>query len=427
MKTDTEPGKGSLISAMFLVAGCCIGGGMLALPVGSGVGGFFPSILAMALSWFCMTASALLLMEVSLWMDEGAHIITMTSRLLGPIGKAVAWVLFLYISYASQVAYAAGGGVQIASLFSNYFDFPMTKEMGAAFVTVVFTTVIVFGGQIVGRVNSLFFTALIFAYFAVLGFGAGEVKSSLLLHKHWSAAWLAIPVLLTAFSFQTMVPSLTPILKRHTNALRFSIIGGTTIAFVVYAVWQALILGIVPVDGTHGLLEANVRSVPPTEFIRSHVESSLFVLIAEFFGFFAIITSFLAIGLGLFDFLSDGLHIKEKGKGNLALWLLMVVPTLICAVKFERAFMFAMETSGGYGDTILNGMIPVLMVWIGRYHLGYSGGYRVPGGKALLIGVFIFFFGSLCLEVSMQTGILPTSYEVYDILEVHNVDEIIKE
>ena len=50
MESQVKVRKGSVLSAMFLVAGTCIGGGMLALPVATGVSGFIPSI---AIMHFC--------------------------------------------------------------------------------------------------------------------------------------------------------------------------------------------------------------------------------------------------------------------------------------------------------------------------------------------------------------------------------------
>lgn len=412
--------KASLLPAMFLVAGCCVGGGMLALPVASGASGLFPSLFMMSLCWIGMTLSALLLVEASLWMEEEAHVITITSRLLGPVFKVIAWVLFLYISYASEVAYAAGGGLQTANWLNSLFGLNLTKDFGTVLITVIFTTVIVFGGRVVGRVNSILFTSLIGAYFLLISFGADEVKPELLLKSNWSKSYLAIPLLLTAFSFQTMVPSLTPILKRQTKALKLSIIGGTTIALIIYAIWQMLILGIVPAEGPNGLIEANKLSLPATEFLYEHVSGKWVVPVANYFAFFAIITSYLAMGLGLFDFLSDGLKIPKKGWGNLILCLLIIVPTSIFATQFERAFMVAMETSGGYGDTILNGMIPVLLIWVGRYKKGYDhSSFRVPGGKPLLIGVFLFFMIALGIEVGIQTNLLGSgSHQAVEKIEI---------
>ena len=398
--------KGSILSAMFLVAGTCIGGGMLALPVSTGISGFLPSIVVMFLVCLAMTATALLLLEVTLWMGEGVHLISMTSRILGVPGKIVSWCLYLFICYASLVAYTAAGGSQMALAVHDYFSLSISKEIGAVIFLVIFASVIYLGSRIVGRVNTILFTAMVVAYLGLVGMGISEVKGDLLFHRQWPGSLMAIPLLLTSFSFQTMVPSLTPYLKRNTKALRIAVIGGTSLAFVIYAVWQWLILGIVPVEGSHGLAEALARGEPATLFLREHVAGKWICVVAEYFAFFAVVTSFLGIALGLFDFLSDGLGIRKKGGGKLVLALLIAVPTIIFATKFERVFLVALETSGGFGDSILNGLIPVLMVWLGRYYMGLDkdSNFRLAGGKPMLAVLFAFFLFSLILEIILQAG-----------------------
>jgi len=412
---------GNVISAMFLVAGTCIGGGMLALPVATGVSGLFPSLAVMAICWLGMTLTALLLLEVSLWMEEGAHIITMTSRILGLPGKFVSWCLYLFICYASLVAYTAGGGSQIADAFRHYLDWPLSKAVGSILFIVTFGVVIDLGSHIVGRVNSILFTAMIVAYFALVSMGLDEVKTEQLWHRNWSHSFLAIPLMLTTFSFQTMVPSLTPYLKRHVQSLRKAIIGGTTLTFLAYAVWQWLILGIVPVEGENGLAYALAIGEPPTQFLREHVNGAWVSTVADYFAFFAIVTSFLGIGLGLFDFLSDGLKIQKKGWGKLALAVLIIVPTLIFATQFERVFLVAMETTGGIGDSILNGMMPVMMVWIGRYYMGYKGEHQVGGGKPMLSAIFLFFLAAFVIQIIAYTVDPTYFFEVSEELKIHKL------
>lgn len=397
-------GKATILSAIFLVAGTCIGGGMLALPVATGISGFIPSSLMMALCWLAMTFSALFLLEVNLWLKEGAHVITMASTILGPVGKVIAWIIFLFISYASLVAYTAAGGSLMVFGSSSVFDWNISKEIGCMFFILVFGSVIYLGSYVVGRVNSILFIALIVAYVALIGTGLDEVKMDLLFHQNWSTAYLAIPLLLTTFSFQTMLPSLTPYLKRNVKALRWAIVGGTSLTFTVYLLWQGLVLGIVPVDGPNSLIDALAMGEPVTRFLRQHVRSNWVSVIAEYFAFFALVTSFLGIALGLFDFLSDGLKIKKKGFGNLLLTILIIIPVYIFSVYFERVFLVALETTGGFGDSILNGIIPVLMVWIGRYHLKFPNEHRVFGGKPLLAIVFCFFLICLTLEILISTG-----------------------
>lgn len=424
MKSQQNVDRGSIISAIFLVAGTCIGGGMLALPVATGVSGFLPSIAMMAVCWLAMTLTALLLLEVSLWMEEGVHIISMTSRILGLPGKIVSWCLYLFICYASLVAYTAAGGMQLAAGVSDYFGIILHKDVGALLFILIFGAAVYFGSHVVGRVNAILFTAMIAAYFALVGMGIPEMKSELLFNHRWSGSLMAIPLLLTAFSFQTMVPSLTPYLKKNMRAMRIAVIGGTTVALSIYAIWQLLILGIVPVEGPKGLAEALMKGVPSTQFLREHVEGRWIVSIAEYFAFFAIVTSFLGISLGLFDFLSDGLKIKKQGYGNLTLGALIIFPTLIFATKFERAFLVALETSGGFGDSILNGLMPVIMVWLGRYRLGlHKEGFYLPGGKPMLIVIFAFFLFTLILEILMQTGQMASTYEPFEV-PVHNTLEI---
>lgn len=408
---------GNVISAMFLVAGTCIGGGMLALPVATGVSGFLPSLVVMLICWLAMTITALLLLEASLWMEEGVHVITMTTRLLGTPGKIVSWILFLFISYASIIAYTAGAGVQIASGIQHFFNYPAGLDLGAFVFIVVFGIAILLGGIFVGRLNSMLFIAMVAAYICLVGMGIPEVNHDNLKQREWTGSFLAVPLFLTAFSFQTMVPSLVPILKQNAKALRWAVVGGTIIAFLIYAIWQYLILGVVPVEGPHGLAAALAKGEPATQFLHEHEVSRWFVIVAQYFAFFAIVTSFLGIALGLYDFLADGLKIPKKGWGTLLLGLLLIVPTYFCAVNFERIFLLALEFSGGYGDSILNGIMPVLMVWIGRYKLGYFSGMRVPGGKILLFLVLCFFTFALTLQVLSHTGLLK-SYQ-YELVEMN--------
>lgn len=428
MDQQSIPRNRNIISAIFLVAGTCIGGGMLALPVATGVSGFFPSIIMMILCWLAMTATALLLLEVSMWMEEGVHMISMTSRILGAPGKMVSWCLYLFICYASLVAYTAGGGVQVALAARDYFGWTIHKDWGATLFILIFGGVVYLGSQVVGRVNAILFMGMVAAYVALVGMGIPEVKNEFLLNYQWSGSLMAIPLLLTAFSFQTMVPSLTPYLKRNIKALRLAVMGGTAIAFLIYAIWQWLILGIVPVDGPNGLAEALRLGEPATQFLREHVEGHWISSIAEYFAFFAIITSFLGIAFGLYDFLADGLKIEKKGKGKVILGALIVIPTLIFATQFERAFLVALETSGGFGDSILNGLIPVMMVWIGRYHLkiGKDETYGVRGGKPVLVLIFAFFLFTLLLEIALQTGQMATVYEPFEVpaLNVHSPEDI---
>src|SRR5262245_7947174 len=101
---------GSLPGSILLITGCCIGAGMLGLPVMSALAGFQPSLAMFLLSWLFMTTTALLLLEVNLWFPNEVSIISMADRTLGFAGKAVGWLCFAFLFYALGVAYIAASG-----------------------------------------------------------------------------------------------------------------------------------------------------------------------------------------------------------------------------------------------------------------------------------------------------------------------------
>ena len=107
----------------------------------------------------------------------------------------------------------------------------------------------------------------------------------------------------------------------------------------------------------------------------------------------------MGIGLGLFDFLSDGLKVKEKGWNRFWLILLVVAPSIIFAVSYPRAFLEALDATGGFGDAVLNGIIPALMVWSGRYYKRLKSELPVWGGRVTLILVILFSLFVFGVEV----------------------------
>jgi tyrosine-specific transport protein len=401
MNTNRLP-LGTMLSTIFLVAGACIGGGMLALPTGTGVLGFLPSIVMMVITWFFMTLSGLFILEVNIWLKNDAHIITMASTFLGRWGKAMAWILYLFIGYASLVSYTSGGGAQIQQMFEYFSGITIQRWVGSCICTLLFGWTIFIGRKTVGRVNTILFIAMLASYALLIVSGTKHIHLSFLTHRVWGHAPIAAPLLLTAFSFHSIIPSLTPALNYNAKQLRFCIIAGTSLSLVIYFIWQAIILGTVPLEGDLGLMEAFRKGDLATLYFRAAVKTPWISFVADYFSFFALITSFLGISLGLFDFLADGLSIPKKGWWTVLLGSLVIVPSLFFAIRYSRAFYVAMSTSGGFGDTILSGIMPLMMVWIGRYYRKCSDHYRVCGGKFLIVITFIFYSIVFILEIFEQ-------------------------
>jgi tyrosine-specific transport protein len=355
----------------------------------------------MLIVWAAMTATGLLLVEASLWFEEGAHMVTMATRLLGPSVRFVAWTLYLYICYASLVAYTSAGGDLLSLVTEKLGSFSLHKLVSCSLFVAAFGSVLYLGNSIVGRVNTILFVGMMAAFAILLLVGLPEVKLSLLQRQSWKGVTLAMPLLLTTFSFQTIVPSLTPYLGRDVARLRKAITGGTTIALMVYTIWQTMVLGMIPLEG---LQVAQEGGLPATHMLMQVAGDPRIQGVASFFAFFALVTSFLAIAMGLFDFLSDAFSIPRKGSGELILAAAVLLPTLFFAVAYERAFLVALDTSGGIGDSILNGIIPVIMIWRGRYRRGYEGVRGIEGGRPILFIIGAFYLFVAIQEILVLSG-----------------------
>ena len=166
-------------------------------------------------------------------------------------------------------------------------------------------------------------------------------------------------------------------------------------------------MGIVPFEGQHGLEEALRLGSSATHSFRHHVVAKWISAVGEFFAFFALVTSFLGIGLGLYDFLADGLKLRGSRYEKGSLTLLVAIPSLIFAINYPRAFIIALETTGGFGDTVLNGLIPALMVWSGRYVQRCKGHFRVWGGRSLLLAIVLFALFVLGVEIAERIRATP--------------------
>jgi tyrosine-specific transport protein len=394
-----------IINALFLVAGTCIGGGMLALPISSSLSGFWPSVTVMFIACIFMTITGLLFLEATLWMKKGAHIISLSKELLNQFGQIVCWVIYLFIGYASLTAYTSGGGKEISFVLTKIGHIAFSDGFSSLLFLLIFGSVIYLGYQFAERVNTILFISMMVAYIGILTLAPKEVDAELLHRQDWNIAnlFLIAPLMLTTFSFPGIVPTIVPYLERDIKALRIAIIGGTSLTFIVYFLWLLIVLGTVPYEGTNGLHEAFLCDIPATECLHYAIKNPWLSYISQFFAFFALATSFLGIALALFDFLSDGFKIPKKGGGKLILSIIIALPTLFFASYFQRAFLTALELSGGIGDSIISGIVPAIMIWKGRYKLLKQGNYQVWGGKPLLVVVCLFSFFILAIEILRRT------------------------
>lgn len=391
-----------MLGGILLVSGTTIGAGMLANPVMTGFSGFFPSLFLFFMYWILMSFTALLFLEVTLWMSKHeGNMITMAEMTLGKVGKMICWTAYLFLLYALTTAYLAGGGPILNGLIEGLTGYKLPEFLESLPLLALFGYFVYRGTHSIDYLNRFLMFGLALTYILMTLFLLPHVKTELLQHVDLKAIWIGSSVVATSFGFHIVIPSLTAYLNRDVNQLKKVILFGSFIPLVVYLIWQYLVLGIVPLENIASGYAAGTNGA---ELLSNYLGKGLLADIARIFSLIAIVTSFLGVSMSLTDFLADGFKIKRTVLGNMGLIALTFIPPFLIAIIDPRVFLTALDYAGAFGVVFLLALMPALMVLFGRKH--FKGPYRAPGGTLALlttIGVSVFLIG---IELMQQLGLI---------------------
>jgi tyrosine-specific transport protein len=390
---------GHVLGGTFLIAGTTIGVGMLALPVVTGPAGFVPSVAIYLVCWLFMLCTGFLLLEVCIWLPKDANLISMSRHLLGPIGKNVCWAVYLFLFVTVMIAHVAGGG----SVLSEITGGKLSQPLAMIIYVLVFSPVIYMGTRSVDRLNICLMSGVILSYLLFILVSSGHVNLDLLRFASWPKIWFALPVLFISFIYQLIIPTLMTYLDRNVKKVRLCIVLGTAIPLVVYLIWEFLILGIIPIEGPGGLIEAGQKGYNAVTPLRQFVNSSSLYHVGKAFAFFTLTTSYIALALAFLDFLADGLEVEKKGFKKFLLCLAIFLPPTLIALTYPGIFLTALSYAGGISGAVLFGLFPPLMVWAGRYIKKQPKQARqLIGGRVLLSCLILFALFEIGIEFAKQ-------------------------
>ncbi len=384
-----------LIAGILLIVGSAIAGGMLALPVALSELGFVYSSLLLVLCWFVMTSGALLILEVNSWLPRNNNIISMSQATLGGAGQAVAWVTYLFLLYTLIAAYVAGGGDFLWHLCTA-LHIPVSKHLACILFTVVLGTIVYAGIQSVDYMNRGLMIAKL----------GGYVLLVCLIVPHTSLHQLSggnpyrlggMTVAITSFGFAQIIPSLRAYFNDDKKKVRKAIWIGSLIPLVCYILWNISIMGIIGNDQLISMLKSGQSTAEFVERLNQLLQNNIITTTARVFTSICLATGFLGVALGLSDFLADGFSLERTRKNNTLIIITALSPPLAVALFYPGLFVKALGLAG-IDCVILLILLPVLMVWSGRYRKKIASGYQVFGGKGLL--VFLMLFSVVALSLS---------------------------
>ncbi|TKF30016.1 tyrosine transporter TyrP [Vibrio kanaloae] len=403
--------KSKVFGSTLIIAGTTIGAGMLALPLASAGIGFSTSLFLMLGLWALMVFTALLMVELHQFAESDATLHTLAHTILGTKGKWIASFAVMFLFYALCAAYIAGGGAQFNQRISEITNIQLNSQITTLLFTLLVACVVTIGTHSVDKVNRVLFGLKLIAMVIVLSFLAPNITSQYLMSMPLQQGLVvaAIPVVFTSFGFHGSIPSIVRYLDGDVRSLRKVMIIGSALPLVIYVFWQSVTLGVVSQEQLLSDTSLGALLVSLSQTVQ---QSNLSVIVGVFADL-ALLTSFIGVSLGLFEFMGDSLS-KKLGKAKrVKTAAITFLPPLGFALFYPQGFIMAL----GYAAialSVLAILLPTVMVYKVRYTnfsakpQGTEATYQVLGGsKALFlagsVGVFI-----IATQILISVGLLPS-------------------
>lgn len=355
--------------------------------------------------WALMAFTALLMVEIHQYADKDATLHTLAKQILGNKGKWIATFAMLFLFYALCAAYIAGGGAQFTNRISEFTGLEVSGPTGTLIFTLIVAAVVTIGTGTVDRVNRLLFAGKMVAMVMVLTFLAPNVSQSYLLSMPLGQGLIvaSIPVIFTSFGFHGSIPAIVNYLDGHTPSLRKAIVVGSAIPLVIYVFWQVVTLGVVsqPDLVDNAGLSALIGTLSQT------VHQSNLGHVIGIFADLALLTSFLGVSLGLFEFMGDTIRKKDGNMNRIVASLVTFTPPLMFALFYPQGFIMAL----GYAAialAVLAIFLPLVMVARVRRQANNNDYYQVMGGTPALAITGVVGILIVGAQLLITVGVLPS-------------------
>ena len=340
------------IGAIMLIAGTCIGSGMIALPMLLAKLGIIPSILLMLSMWFIVYYTSLINVELNLQARTGLSLGALGRRFSGKIAEYIGTGSFKLLSYALLSVYIYGGTSVLQKMLEASYNQQYAFHDLASLYAFTAIILLLLPIKFLDYVNRFLFIGLL-AVVLVMIIG-------LLSSINWNhlplfannytdlSIWrMIIPVSFTAFGFQVIFHTLTNYCNKDVKLLKLAFFWGSLIPALIYILWTSSILSAVYQDNPIFYQTMVKGKVEIGELIQelSNIAKWPFVqLLVWWISSLAIITSVLGVGMGLNDSIHNMLPSKLSNKFISV--VLTIIPAYIVTILIPNAFISVLGFAG---------------------------------------------------------------------------------
>ena len=338
--------------SILLVAGTCIGSGMIALPMVLAKLGLIPSLFLMLLTWLLMYYTSLINLELNLQAGKGMSLGSLGAHFSGPIAGFVGNVALKLLSYALLAVFLYGAASIIGKMTLNRASLFEIESICALFSVLILLLPL----KIIDYINRLLFIALLgIVILLIMGSLSSITWSNLPLYSNnyidLKVLMSVIPVVFTSFGFQVIFHTLTDYCNKEPMVLKKAFFWGSAIPAIVYITWTCSILGTIYNHNPEfysQMLDGKAEVGDLVYHLSAITERQSLQLLIWCVSLLAIGTSVIGVGRGLYDTLSLYLKSKISNKKMLSFGasLLTILPAYLVATLVPHAFIQVLGFAG---------------------------------------------------------------------------------
>lgn len=378
----------SVFGGACIIASVCVGAGMLGQPsAGSGAWTIW-TVLVLLLTMAVMTLSGAMLLESYKKYDLRASFNTVTKDVLGKQVNAINNLAVYFVGGILLYAYITSLGLILQELLG------LDSKIASVLFVLVFGGFVWHSTRAVDRISVILIVFMVLSFaFSIFGLTVNISFDTLFDTQstndsgYFKFAMMMLPVALTSFGYHHSVSSMRAYYGEEKKAAK-AIFYGTLISLLLYIVWVASIFGNLPRDQFAPIIASDGNVDVLLKTLGGVIDSASVKHTLNAFSMAAILSSFIGVGLGMFDFLADFFGFQNDRAGRTKSYLVTFFPPLLMSILFPFGFVTAIGYAGAVA-TIWTCIIPALLVYKVRQQ-GSQQGFNVGGGNVLIGSVILF-------------------------------------
>ncbi len=397
--------KPSTLGGACIIASVCVGAGMLGLPSAGAGAWTLWTVLAISVTMVMMTLSGWLLLEALKHYEFKVSFNTITKDVLKGKVNIINNLSLYFVGGILLYAYISSSGM----IFGGLLD--INAKLASVLFVIASSVFVLHSTRAVDRISVLLILFMIISFVIGISGLATNIQLPTLLDSIDSQADLSpyalaiLPVALTSFGYHHSVSTMRDY-YRDENRAKNAILGGTLIALTFYVIWVVCIFGNLPRTQFESIVAAGGSVDALMTALGGVVNSNSVKQALNIFSIAAVVSSFIGVGLGVFDYLADLFGFEDTKQGRFKAWGVTFIPPLVFSLFAPFGFVAAIGLAGA-AATIWTCIIPALLAKKLRQRQPELQGFVVPGGNVTVYAVMIFGVLTACFHLLAMADVLP--------------------